>query len=282
MGLKDLHRKLKAFRLKRSLMRNWRKKRTASMAKKASWMIPITHGYHVVEDQSFKGGADESDSDSVVVQREQIAELELWYFGISDAQIRHGISKYLQSHLFDRNPSESQITTKSKEMMRKAYLAARAKIRETQKSVEALKAGAASVMVINREKLVTANMGDFRVVVCRDGVAHQMKSKHRQTARRQWSHKLFSGRMLSWKSSDAAITKKSEGSELAVGAERIDSDTEFVIIASTGIWETMNNQEAVHLIGHLEDPQEAAECLAKEALTRMSKGNISCIVIRFD
>ena len=69
-------------------------------------MIPITHGYHVVEDQSFKGGADESDSDSVVVQREQIAELELWYFGISDAQIGHGISKYLQSHLFDRNPSE--------------------------------------------------------------------------------------------------------------------------------------------------------------------------------
>ncbi|KAJ6911272.1 phosphatase 2C-like protein 44 [Populus alba x Populus x berolinensis] len=237
MGLKDLHRKLKAFRLKRSLMRNWRKKRTASMAKKASWMIPITHGYHVVEDQSFKGGADESDSDSVVVQREQIAELELWYFGISDAQIGHGISKYLQSHLFDRNPSESQITTKSKEMMRKAYLAARAKIRETQKSVEALKAGAASVMVINREKLVTANMGDFRVVVCRDGVAHQMKSKHQQTARRHWSHKLFSGRMLSWKSSDAASTKKSEGSELAVGAERIDSDTEFVIIASTGIWE---------------------------------------------
>ncbi|KAL3582582.1 hypothetical protein D5086_016914 [Populus alba] len=282
MGLKDLHRKLKAFRLKRSLMRNWRKKRTASMAKKASWMIPITHGYHVVEDQSFKGGADESDSDSVVVQREQIAELELWYFGISDAQIGHGISKYLQSHLFDRNPSESQITTKSKEMMRKAYLAARAKIRETQKSVEALKAGAASVMVINREKLVTANMGDFRVVVCRDGVAHQMKSKHQQTARRHWSHKLFSGRMLSWKSSDAASTKKSEGSELAVGAERIDSDTEFVIIASTGIWETINNQEAVHLIGHLEDPQEAAECLAKEALTRMSKSNISCIVIRFD
>jgi len=44
----------------------------------------------------------------------------------------------------------------------------------------------------------------------------------------------------------------------------------------------MNNQEAVNLIGHLEDPQEAAECLAKEALTRMSKSNISCIVIRFD
>jgi len=98
--------KFQAFRLKRPLIGNWRKKRTASMAKKASWMMPITHGYHVVEDQSFKGGADESDSDSVVVQREQIAELELWYFGISDAQIGHGVSNYMQSHLFYRNPSE--------------------------------------------------------------------------------------------------------------------------------------------------------------------------------
>ena len=44
----------------------------------------------------------------------------------------------------------------------------------------------------------------------------------------------------------------------------------------------MKNQEAVNLIRHIEDPQEAAECLAKEAFTRMSKTNISCLVIRFD
>lgn len=97
------------------------------------------------------------------------------------------------------------------------------------------------------------------------------------------------------------------GSELLVGSERIDSSTEFVILASTGIWEVrcsiyhndyfqqrnsnttivlfvqvMKNQEAVNLIGHIEDAQEAAECLAKEALTRMSKSNISCLIIRFD
>ncbi|KAJ6769130.1 ALPHABET ISOFORM E-RELATED [Salix koriyanagi] len=280
MGLKDLHLKLKAFRLKRFLIGN--KKRRTNMGKKASWMVPITHGYHVVGDQSFKGGAVEPDSDSVVVQREQIEELELWYFGISDAQIGNGVGKYLQSHLFDRNPNEYQIRGKSKEMMRKAYLAVRAKIRETHKSDEGLRAGAASVMVVNREKLVTANMGDFRVVVCRDGEAHQMKSRRRETAKRHWSRRLFSGRILSWKSSNAASTKQSKGSELAVSAGRIDSDTEFVILASTGIWETMRNQEAVHLIRHLEDPQEAAECLAKEASTRMSKSNISCIVIRFD
>lgn len=44
----------------------------------------------------------------------------------------------------------------------------------------------------------------------------------------------------------------------------------------------MKHQEAVNLIRHIEDPQEAAECLAKEALIRMSKKNISCLIIRFD
>lgn len=44
----------------------------------------------------------------------------------------------------------------------------------------------------------------------------------------------------------------------------------------------MKNQEAINLIRHIEDPKEAAKCLAKEALNRISKNSISCVVIRFD
>ncbi|KAJ0034986.1 hypothetical protein Pint_25093 [Pistacia integerrima] len=276
MGLRDLNLKLKAFRLRRFLIgvsgRN--KKRNGETKKKPSWMVPISHGYHVVGDNSFRGGgSDESDSDSVVVQREQIEEIELWFFGVFDAQIGDGVTKYMQSHFFDRNLKESQIRRKSKETMRKAYLGARAKVREAQKEDETWRVGSASAMVINGEKLVIANMGDYRAVVCRDGVAHQISSGptgHQQTAKRHWTRRLFSG------------VKHSKGTELSVKAEKIDSDTEFVLIASTGIWEVMKNQEAVNLVSHMEDPQEAAECLAKEALTRMSRSKISCLVIRFD
>ncbi|KAK9288020.1 hypothetical protein L1049_016465 [Liquidambar formosana] len=227
---------------------------------------------------------------SVVVQREQMEEVELWFFGVFDSRIGDGVTKHMQSHLFDRKIKESQITRKSKDAMRKAYLGARAKVRETEKAEEAWKVGSASVMVINGERLVIANMGDFRAVVCRDGVAHQISRRHQQTGKRHWSHKLIPGairipkvRILACDSGNAAAgTKPSKSSELLVGTERIDSDTEFIILASTGVWEVMKNQEAVNLIGHLEDPQEAAECLAKEALTRMSRSNISCLIIRFD
>lgn len=114
-----------------------------------------------------------------------------------------------------------------------------------------------------------------------------------------------------------AAKASKERSEVAVGYERIGRDTEFVILGSIGIWEVrmktpelnclfsffenlgrddemyrfclyfllfdkaMKHQEAVNLIRHIEDPQEAAECLAKEALIRMTKKNISCLIIRF-
>ncbi|KAJ4843852.1 hypothetical protein Tsubulata_037215 [Turnera subulata] len=289
MGLKDLHLKFKAFRLRRFLVGDHGGKKRKEPGRPSWMMMEMSHGYHVVDHQykSFAGTPDhEIDTDSVVVQREQIDELELWFFGVFDARVGDRVTKYLQSHLFDRQPKESQISRKSKETMRKAYLGARAKVREAEKpderSDETWRVGSASAMVINGEKLVIANMGDYRVVVCRDGLAHQVNKKHHQSAKRHWSHRFFPVHILAWNSSCVAGGTDSKSLELVVGAERIDSSTEFVIIASSGIWEVMKNQEAVNLIRHMEDSQEAAECLAKEALIRMSKSSISCIVIRFD
>ncbi|CAN1279278.1 Putative protein phosphatase 2C-like protein 44 [Linum perenne] len=280
MGLKDLHIKLKALRLRRLLTRNGKKTRHR---KNPSWIRPISHGYHVVEDHSFTNGSkaasDVSVCDSVVVQRERVEEIDLWYFGLSDPRIGDRITKSLQSHLFDTHKTESQVRRNSKEAMRKAYLSSRVKIREGLKSDEVLRIGSASAMVINAEKLLVANMGNYRAVVCRDGVAYDCSDKHR-SPRRKWDHRLFSVGLPGWKS--ASGVKQGQGSEFMIKVEKIDSDTEFVIIASNGIWEVMKKQEAASLIRHMENPQEAAECLTMEALTRMSRGNISCMVIRFD
>lgn len=77
--------------------------------------------------------------------------------------------------------------------MRRAHLSARAKMRERQKpeagaaGAEAEKPGSASAIVINGEKLVTANMGEYRAIVCRDGKAYQISRKH-------WSQKLIPGK----------------------------------------------------------------------------------------
>lgn len=81
--------------------------------------------------------------------------------------------------------------------MKKAYLSVRGKIRETQKAEEASKPGSVSVLVINGERLVIANMGDYKAVLCRDGVARQIGGKHHQpSAKRHWSRRFFSGKNI--------------------------------------------------------------------------------------
>lgn len=83
---------------------------------------------------------------------------------------------------------------KTKETLKKAYLGVRTKIREAHKpEEETCRIGSTSVMVINGEKLVIANMGDYRTVLCRDGVAYQKTGRHNQSAKRHWYRRLFTG-----------------------------------------------------------------------------------------
>lgn len=77
--------------------------------------------------------------------------------------------------------------------MKRAYLGVRAKMREEHRYEETCRMGSASVMVINGEKLVIANIGNYRVVVCKDGMAHQKTDTCQQSAKRHWSRRIFSG-----------------------------------------------------------------------------------------
>ncbi|XP_042517042.1 putative protein phosphatase 2C-like protein 44 [Macadamia integrifolia] len=287
MGLKDLQHKFKASAVTRFLTGNGeRSKRNGS--KKCSWITTITHGFHVIDDKSLRGRSGYSDSDSVLVQREQIQDQEGWIFGVFDAKMGDGVTGYLQSHLFDKNLNESQIRKKSsKETMKKAFLSTREKSPEAEQENERTrKMGSTYAIVINGEKVVAAYMGDYRAVLCRDGVANLVGKRHLRSTKRLWRLKLLPGtlhmpkvRILVNETGNAVLPSTSRP---VIGVEKLDSEAEFLILASNGIWEVMNNQEAVNLIRHIDDPEEAARCLTMEASTRMSRSNISCLVIRFD
>ncbi|GMH19892.1 hypothetical protein Nepgr_021733 [Nepenthes gracilis] len=236
--------------------------KVSMMAKKPPWMTPISHGYHV-EGQTFRIDQSSSlKSDTIVVQGEQIEHLELWFYGVSDARIDQRIARYMQSHLFNRKPNETR--RKSKEMIRRAYLSAQAEFREMAKADDKLNISSASILVVNGEKLVIANMGDYRAVVCRDGVAHQLR--HNYAGKRHWSRSPYlpqltnahSGvirrmpklRIRARSSTKEASTGSSKSSELIAAAERVDSETNFIILSSNGVWEVTKNQEAINHQAH--------------------------------
>lgn len=70
-------------------------------------------------------------------------------------------------------------------------------------------------------------------------------------------------------------------SEPDVWVDTVDDDTEFLILASDGVWKVMTNQEAVDCVKEVEDPRSAAKKIIKEATARKSRDDISCIVVRF-
>ncbi|GAB2217745.1 hypothetical protein Droror1_Dr00000956 [Drosera rotundifolia] len=195
MWLKDLHLKFKAPRLRRFLIGDRGSSSERSNNEEASWMTGMSHGYHVVEgrrfsiDQSVKG-----DSDTFVVQREDIGHREVWFYGVSDVRIGSTINRYVQSQLFDRKPNESGIRRKTKEAMKKAYMNARAELHKAVKrDDQQFSIGSVSAVVINREKMVVAVMGDYKAVVCKNGEARQLGAKHQYTGRRHWPRKFLKG-----------------------------------------------------------------------------------------
>ncbi|KAL8171415.1 hypothetical protein V2J09_023219 [Rumex salicifolius] len=272
-----------------------------SIWKKPAWITQMSHGHHVVEYHQlgfYVEGSVALDLDTILVQREQISNLDIWLFGVCDnGVISGGISGYLESHLFDKEPKEARflllsikqsldmVITKCKETMRKANLNAREKCKEAIKEVDRkgnVGSASASVIVINEDKFVIAAMGEYRAVVCTDGMATEIRGSTTQ-GKRQWPHKAILGALHIPKVRVQArrITTRSwRNSEIEVSSRKVDSDTEFIILGSPGVWKVMKSQEAVNLISHIEDAQKAAECLAKEAMARNCKRNISCLTLQ--
>lgn len=65
-------------------------------------MRPMAYGYQVVEHNMARDGSDYS----VVAQREEMDQIELWHFGIFDALIGDKVTKYMQSYFFDKKLQE--------------------------------------------------------------------------------------------------------------------------------------------------------------------------------
>ncbi|KAF2534638.1 hypothetical protein F2Q70_00030383 [Brassica cretica] len=222
MGFWDFPFMQKAFRFERLVDGDVSRRK-----KKPFWLNPVSHGCYTIDRLSY---IDRSPSaDSVTVQREQQSEeeLEVWFFAVSDAGSGREIVKYMQNHIFDKLHNEPGVLRKCKEIMRRAYV-------EEERS----SGSAASVTVLDGEKLAMASIGDHRVVVCRDGEAYQLRAK---SSTRKWSDFVFPV-CYQGETDDES---DSRDLELAMVTEKISSDTEFIIIGSSGIWQAFRFERLV-------------------------------------
>ncbi|XP_057792564.1 probable protein phosphatase 2C 58 isoform X1 [Salvia miltiorrhiza] len=249
----------------------------------------VTHGSHLM-----KGKANHAMEDYLVSELKMIDENELGLFAIYDGHMGHDVANYLQLHLFNNILKQSDFWTDIKIALKNAYQKTDKEILE--KSLQLGKGGSTAVtaILINGQKLIVANVGDSRAVISKKGVANQLSVDHEPSREKKLIESKggfvsnlpgdvprVDGQLAVARAFGDKSLKRHVSSEPDIAVETIDDDAEFVILASDGLWKVMSNQEAVDSIKTIKDPHAAAKHLIDEALSRKSKDDISCIVVRF-
>ncbi|CAL5007614.1 unnamed protein product [Urochloa decumbens] len=251
----------------------------------------VTHGFHLVEGRS---GHDMEDYHVAEYRYENDHELGL--FAIYDGHLGDSVANYLKANLFNNILKEPLFWSDPEEAIKNAYSSTNKYILENSKQLGPGGSTAVTAIVVDGKDMWIANIGDSRAVVCERGTANQLTVDHEPhtTNERKRIEKQggfvstfpgdvprVNGQLAVARAFGDQSLKAHLSSEPDIKHIQINSNVEFVILASDGLWKVMKNQEAVNLVKSTKDPQTAAKRLTSEALDRMSKDDISCIVIRF-
>lgn len=250
----------------------------------------ITHGFNLV-----KGKASHPMEDYLVSQFKQIDDnKELGLFAIFDGHMGHDVASYLQSHLFDNILKEPDFWTDPLSALVRAYDKTDEEILEKALVLGRGGSTAVTAILLNGQTLLVANVGDSRAVLYKNREAKQLSVDHDPgTEKREIESRggfvsnipgdvpRVDGQLAVARAFGDKSLKIHLSSEPDVTKEDIDNNTEFLILASDGLWKVMSNEEAVDFIKHIKDAQTAAKHLTETAVSRKSKDDISCIVVRF-
>ncbi|ODV86120.1 hypothetical protein CANARDRAFT_196878 [[Candida] arabinofermentans NRRL YB-2248] len=144
----------------------------------------------------------------------------------------------------------------------------------------------------HKRMIYTANVGDSRLVLCRNGKAIRLSYDHKSSDKLEQQRIVDSGGIIlknrvngvlavSRSLGDVYMKSLVIGSPYTTSTE-LNEDDEFLIIACDGLWDVCSDQTAVELIRHIKDPNEASAILVNYAMKHMTTDNITVMVVKFD
>ncbi|TQS32272.1 hypothetical protein Golomagni_07419, partial [Golovinomyces magnicellulatus] len=141
--------------------------------------------------------------------------------------------------------------------------------------------------------LYTANVGDARIVLCRNGKALRLSYDHKGSDENEGRRIANAGGLIlnNRVNGVLAVTRALGDTYMKdlVTGHPYTTETviqpeldEFIIIACDGIWDVCSDQEAVDHVRNVQNATEASKLLVDHALSRFSTDNLSCMVVRFN
>ncbi|OWM76437.1 hypothetical protein CDL15_Pgr024645 [Punica granatum] len=186
-------------------------------------------------------------------------------FGVFDGHGGARAAEYVKQNLFSNLIKHPKFITDTKSAIADAYNHTDTEFLKSENNQNRDAGSTASTAILVGDRLLVANVGDSRAVICRGGKGTWRVGGVLAVSR------AFGDRLL----------KQYVVADPEIQEEKVDSTLEFLILASDGLWDVVTNEEAVAMIKPIQDPEEAAKQLLQEAYQRGSADNITCVVVRF-
>ena len=163
--------------------------------------------------------------------------------------------------------------------------------------LDAEQAGSTACVCLVRQEfghkiLYVANVGDSRAVISKNGVAERLSVDHKATDPGEIERIKAGGGMILGDrvGGSLAVTRafgdhalKSEGvtAKPTINKHVLRPFDKFLIIASDGVWDVLEDQDAVNFCNDQFSAKDIVRQIIKTTIEKGSKDNISCIVVKF-
>lgn len=216
------------------------------------------------------------------------------FFGVFDGHGGSRTAEYLKNNLFKNLSSHPDFIKDTKSAIVEAFKQTDADYLNEEKGQQKDAGSTASTAVLLGDRLLVANVGDSRVVACRDGSAIPLSIDHKPDRSDERERIEQAGGFIiwagTWRVGGVLAVSRAFGDKMLkpyvvadpeIQEEEIDG-VDFFIIASDGLWNVLSNKEAVTIVQDIKDAETASRKLIEEAYSRGSSDNITCVVVRFE
>ncbi|KAL9263613.1 putative protein phosphatase 2C 59 [Drosera capensis] len=215
-------------------------------------------------------------------------------FGVFDGHGGARAAEYVKQHLFSNLIKHPKFISDTKSAIADAYNHTDTEFLKSENSQNRDAGSTASTAILVADRLLVANVGDSRAVICRGGEAIAVSRDHKPDQNDERERIENAGGFVmwagTWRVGGVLAVSRAFGDKLLkqyvvadpdIQEEKVDSSLEFLILASDGLWDVVSNEEAVAMIKPIQDSEAAAKKLMQEAYQRGSNDNITCVVVRF-
>ncbi|XP_042036357.1 probable protein phosphatase 2C 59 [Salvia splendens] len=215
-------------------------------------------------------------------------------FGVFDGHGGARAAEYVKHNLFSNLIRHPKFISDTKSAISDAYSHTDSEFLKSENNQNKDAGSTASTAILVGDRLLVANVGDSRAVICRGGDAFAVSRDHKpdQTDERQriedaGGFVMWAG---TWRVGGVLAVSRAFGdrqlkqyvvADPDIQEEKVDDTLEFLILASDGLWDVVKNEEAVSMTKPIPDPEDSAKRLMQEANQRGSGDNITIVVVRF-